>query len=207
MSSLYTRSKEYTRSRKAQPDSPPSSPSPIAKTLRVSSLFLSVLTRRPARHVPWAEAGAGTSFSSPRRPAAAVCFAERMGKPGRCLCSHRFGASCRSPCAGALGISGGRAVMVASPLLCFSQKHRSPGRLRLEKNLADENEGKPEQLVTLRSSRERFDAAGETRFALQPSPWGCADRSCSLIISTTTITKKDKKKKPTCSQRLVEVVN
>jgi len=43
MSSLYTRSKEYTRSRKAQSDSPPSSPSPIAKTLRVSSLFLSVL--------------------------------------------------------------------------------------------------------------------------------------------------------------------
>ncbi|XP_009992511.1 PREDICTED: protein phosphatase 1 regulatory subunit 12B-like [Chaetura pelagica] len=34
MSSLYTRSKEYTRSRKAQSDSPPSSPSPIAKTLR-----------------------------------------------------------------------------------------------------------------------------------------------------------------------------
>lgn len=43
MSSLYTRSKEYTRSRKAQSDSPPSSPSPIAKTLRVSSFFLSVL--------------------------------------------------------------------------------------------------------------------------------------------------------------------
>uniref|UniRef100_A0A8C8BKF1 cGMP-dependent protein kinase interacting domain-containing protein n=1 Tax=Otus sunia TaxID=257818 RepID=A0A8C8BKF1_9STRI len=35
MSSLYTRSKEYTRSRKAQSDSPPSSPSPIAKTLRL----------------------------------------------------------------------------------------------------------------------------------------------------------------------------
>ncbi|XP_053943960.1 protein phosphatase 1 regulatory subunit 12B isoform X12 [Cuculus canorus] len=34
MSSLYTRSKEYTRSRKAQSDSPPSSPSPIAKTFR-----------------------------------------------------------------------------------------------------------------------------------------------------------------------------
>uniref|UniRef100_A0A8B9Z8N1 Protein phosphatase 1 regulatory subunit 12B n=1 Tax=Buteo japonicus TaxID=224669 RepID=A0A8B9Z8N1_9AVES len=34
MSSLYTRSKEYARSRKAQSDSPPSSPSPIAKTLR-----------------------------------------------------------------------------------------------------------------------------------------------------------------------------
>lgn len=43
MSSLYTRSKEYTRSRKAQSDSPPSSPSPIAKTLKVSSFFLSVL--------------------------------------------------------------------------------------------------------------------------------------------------------------------
>lgn len=47
MSSLYTRSKEYTRSRKAQSDSPPSSPSPIAKTLRVSSLFLSVLQGDP----------------------------------------------------------------------------------------------------------------------------------------------------------------
>ncbi|OXB72285.1 UNVERIFIED_CONTAM: hypothetical protein H355_003818 [Colinus virginianus] len=34
MSSLFTRSKEYTRSRKSQSDSPPSSPSPIAKTLR-----------------------------------------------------------------------------------------------------------------------------------------------------------------------------
>lgn len=43
MSSLYTRSKEYTRSRKAQSDSPPSSPSPTAKTLKVSSFFLSVL--------------------------------------------------------------------------------------------------------------------------------------------------------------------
>ncbi|XP_053103045.1 protein phosphatase 1 regulatory subunit 12B isoform X11 [Hemicordylus capensis] len=34
MSSLYTRSKEFTRNRKSQSDSPPSSPSPIAKTLR-----------------------------------------------------------------------------------------------------------------------------------------------------------------------------
>ncbi|XP_036613190.1 protein phosphatase 1 regulatory subunit 12B isoform X9 [Trichosurus vulpecula] len=34
MSSLYTRSKEFTRSRKSQSDSPPASPSPIAKTLR-----------------------------------------------------------------------------------------------------------------------------------------------------------------------------
>ncbi|XP_039185339.1 protein phosphatase 1 regulatory subunit 12B isoform X10 [Crotalus tigris] len=34
MSSLYTRNKEYTRSKKSQSDSPPSSPSPIAKTFR-----------------------------------------------------------------------------------------------------------------------------------------------------------------------------
>uniref|UniRef100_A0A5F8GWG5 Protein phosphatase 1 regulatory subunit 12B n=1 Tax=Monodelphis domestica TaxID=13616 RepID=A0A5F8GWG5_MONDO len=34
MSSLYTRSKEFTRNRKSQSDSPPASPSPIAKTLR-----------------------------------------------------------------------------------------------------------------------------------------------------------------------------
>lgn len=42
MSSLYTRSKEFTRNRKSQSDSPPSSPSPIAKTLRVSSVFVTV---------------------------------------------------------------------------------------------------------------------------------------------------------------------
>uniref|UniRef100_A0A8C6RK56 cGMP-dependent protein kinase interacting domain-containing protein n=1 Tax=Nannospalax galili TaxID=1026970 RepID=A0A8C6RK56_NANGA len=35
MSSLYTRSKEFTRNRKSQSDSPPASPSPTAKTLRV----------------------------------------------------------------------------------------------------------------------------------------------------------------------------
>lgn len=40
MSSVYTRSKEFTRNRKSQSDSPPASPSPTAKTLRVSSLFL-----------------------------------------------------------------------------------------------------------------------------------------------------------------------
>ncbi|KAM4812446.1 protein phosphatase 1 regulatory subunit 12B isoform X10 [Urocitellus parryii] len=34
MSSLYTRSKEFTRNRKSQSDSPPASPSPTAKTLR-----------------------------------------------------------------------------------------------------------------------------------------------------------------------------
>lgn len=40
MSSLYTRSKEFTRNRKSQSDSPPASPSPTAKTLRVSSFYL-----------------------------------------------------------------------------------------------------------------------------------------------------------------------
>lgn len=34
MSSLYTRSKEFTRNRKSQSDSPPASPSPTAKTFR-----------------------------------------------------------------------------------------------------------------------------------------------------------------------------
>lgn len=41
MSSLYTRSKEFTRNRKSQSDSPPASPSPTAKTLR---LYESALT-------------------------------------------------------------------------------------------------------------------------------------------------------------------
>lgn len=36
MSSLYTRSKEFPRSRKSTSDSPPATPSPTAKTLRVS---------------------------------------------------------------------------------------------------------------------------------------------------------------------------
>ncbi|XP_077013527.1 protein phosphatase 1 regulatory subunit 12B isoform X3 [Tamandua tetradactyla] len=34
MSSVYSRSKEFTRNRKSQSDSPPASPSPTAKTLR-----------------------------------------------------------------------------------------------------------------------------------------------------------------------------
>lgn len=75
MSSLYSRSKEYTRSRKAQSDSPPSSPSPIAKTLRVSSFFLSVF---PAQHVLWAEPGGGGLLSYPWRPVPVVSFAKRM---------------------------------------------------------------------------------------------------------------------------------
>nr|XP_010297648.1 PREDICTED: LOW QUALITY PROTEIN: protein phosphatase 1 regulatory subunit 12B-like [Balearica regulorum gibbericeps] len=48
MSSLYTRSKEYTRSRKAQSDSPPSSPSPIAKTLRHERLSRLEAATNPA---------------------------------------------------------------------------------------------------------------------------------------------------------------
>lgn len=92
MSSLYTRSKEYARSRKAQSDSPPSSPSPIAKTLRVSSFFLSVLHRDLL----------GTC--SEQRLVVVVCcltlgdlclwFALERGwfkwNLGRCLCSNRF---------------------------------------------------------------------------------------------------------------------
>ncbi|XP_077191165.1 protein phosphatase 1 regulatory subunit 12B isoform X17 [Paroedura picta] len=56
MSSLYTRSKEFTRNRKSQSDSPPSSPSPIAKTLRHERL-----SRLDA-------ASAGTSDSYGDRP-------------------------------------------------------------------------------------------------------------------------------------------
>uniref|UniRef100_A0A8D2PGS5 cGMP-dependent protein kinase interacting domain-containing protein n=1 Tax=Zosterops lateralis melanops TaxID=1220523 RepID=A0A8D2PGS5_ZOSLA len=52
MSSLYTRSKEYTRSRKAQSDSPPSSPSPIAKTLRLQSAGFSSCFRLEAATNP-----------------------------------------------------------------------------------------------------------------------------------------------------------
>ncbi|XP_010198071.1 protein phosphatase 1 regulatory subunit 12B isoform X8 [Colius striatus] len=48
MSSLYSRSKEYTRSRKAQSDSPPSSPSPIAKTLRHERLSRLEAATNPA---------------------------------------------------------------------------------------------------------------------------------------------------------------
>lgn len=62
--------------------------------------------------------------------------------------------------------------MVASPLLCFSPKHHSLGRLLLDKNLTDENEAKPDQLVKLRSFHKCFDIAGETRFAIQFSPLG-----------------------------------
>lgn len=43
MSSLYTRSKEFTRNRKSQSDSPPASPSPTAKTLRVSLFYLCLI--------------------------------------------------------------------------------------------------------------------------------------------------------------------
>uniref|UniRef100_A0A452TCC2 Protein phosphatase 1 regulatory subunit 12B-like n=2 Tax=Ursus TaxID=9639 RepID=A0A452TCC2_URSMA len=53
MSSLYTRSKEFTRNRKSQSDSPPASPSPTAKTLRVTlpspHLFILKTNAREAR--------------------------------------------------------------------------------------------------------------------------------------------------------------
>lgn len=146
MSSLYTRSKEYTRSRKAQSDSPPSSPSPIAKTLRVSSFFLSVLH--------------GTC--SERRPVAVVCcltlgdlglwFALERGwfkrNLGRCLCSNRFSVS-----ALALGLFAEMAAgsCCGGRFPSISQKHRSPGQLLLAENLTRENEAKPDQLVKLRS--------------------------------------------------------
>ncbi|XP_048352651.1 protein phosphatase 1 regulatory subunit 12B isoform X9 [Sphaerodactylus townsendi] len=58
MSSLYTRSKEFTRNRKSQSDSPPSSPSPIAKTFRHERLS----------RLDTASSAAGTSDSYGDRP-------------------------------------------------------------------------------------------------------------------------------------------
>lgn len=52
MSSLYTRSKEFPRSRRAQPESPPASPSPTAKALRVSGAPLGTCR-------PWRGSGPG----------------------------------------------------------------------------------------------------------------------------------------------------
>lgn len=52
MSSLYTRSKEFPRSRRAQPESPPASPSPTAKALRVSGAPLGTCC-------PWRGSGPG----------------------------------------------------------------------------------------------------------------------------------------------------
>lgn len=54
MSSLYTRSKEFTRNRKSQSDSPPASPSPTAKTLRVSLFICLVIAMsKVGNGFPW----------------------------------------------------------------------------------------------------------------------------------------------------------
>uniref|UniRef100_A0A8V1A0P7 Protein phosphatase 1 regulatory subunit 12B n=1 Tax=Gallus gallus TaxID=9031 RepID=A0A8V1A0P7_CHICK len=68
MSSLFTRSKEYTRSRKSQSDSPPSSPSPIAKTLRVSSFsFLLEAATTPATSDSYSDRASSRSSAYSRR--------------------------------------------------------------------------------------------------------------------------------------------
>ncbi|XP_038018725.1 protein phosphatase 1 regulatory subunit 12B isoform X6 [Motacilla alba alba] len=68
MSSLYTRSKEYTRSRKAQSDSPPSSPSPIAKTLRHERLSrLEAATNPTASDSSYSDRASGRSSAYSRR--------------------------------------------------------------------------------------------------------------------------------------------
>uniref|UniRef100_A0A8D0PRF0 Protein phosphatase 1 regulatory subunit 12B n=1 Tax=Sus scrofa TaxID=9823 RepID=A0A8D0PRF0_PIG len=61
MSSLYTRSKDFPRNRRAQSDSPPASPSPTAKTLRVS--------RPPARVRGGSDAGGERASARARREA------------------------------------------------------------------------------------------------------------------------------------------
>ncbi|XP_023390546.1 protein phosphatase 1 regulatory subunit 12B-like [Pteropus vampyrus] len=56
MSSLYTRSKEFPRSRRAQPESPPASPSPTAKALRHERLSrLESAASNPATSDPYAD--------------------------------------------------------------------------------------------------------------------------------------------------------
>ncbi|KAM4885478.1 protein phosphatase 1 regulatory subunit 12B isoform 3-T3 [Sylvia borin] len=68
MSSLYTRSKEYTRSRKAQSDSPPSSPSPIAKTLRHERLSrLEAATNPITSDSSYSDRASGRSSAYSRR--------------------------------------------------------------------------------------------------------------------------------------------
>ncbi|XP_015986258.1 protein phosphatase 1 regulatory subunit 12B isoform X7 [Rousettus aegyptiacus] len=56
MSSLYTRSKEFPRSRRAQPESPPASPSPTAKALRHERLArLESAAGNPTTSDPYAD--------------------------------------------------------------------------------------------------------------------------------------------------------
>ncbi|XP_028590475.1 protein phosphatase 1 regulatory subunit 12B isoform X13 [Lacerta agilis] len=70
MSSLYTRSKEFTRNRKSQSDSPPSSPSPIAKTLRHERL-----SRLDA-----ASSSTGTSDAYGDRPSGRSAYTRRENR-------------------------------------------------------------------------------------------------------------------------------
>ncbi|XP_054659541.1 protein phosphatase 1 regulatory subunit 12B isoform X9 [Grus americana] len=67
MSSLYTRSKEYTRSRKAQSDSPPSSPSPIAKTLRHERLSRLEAATNPTAGDSYSDRASSRSSAYARR--------------------------------------------------------------------------------------------------------------------------------------------
>uniref|UniRef100_A0A8B9GNF8 cGMP-dependent protein kinase interacting domain-containing protein n=1 Tax=Amazona collaria TaxID=241587 RepID=A0A8B9GNF8_9PSIT len=67
MSSLYTRSKEYTRSRKAQSDSPPSSPSPIAKTLKHERLSRLEAATNPTSSESYSDRASSRSSTYSRR--------------------------------------------------------------------------------------------------------------------------------------------
>ncbi|XP_009879623.1 PREDICTED: protein phosphatase 1 regulatory subunit 12B isoform X2 [Charadrius vociferus] len=67
MSSLYTRSKEYTRSRKAQSDSPPSSPSPITKTLRHERLSRLEAATNPTTSDSYSDRASSRSSAYTRR--------------------------------------------------------------------------------------------------------------------------------------------
>ncbi|XP_072211896.1 protein phosphatase 1 regulatory subunit 12B isoform X6 [Excalfactoria chinensis] len=67
MSSLFTRSKEYTRSRKSQSDSPPSSPSPIAKTLRHERLSRLEAATTPATSDSYSDRASSRSSAYSRR--------------------------------------------------------------------------------------------------------------------------------------------
>lgn len=106
MSSLYTRSKEFPRSRRAQPESPPASPSPTAKALRVSGAPLGTCRGsgpgrrllagvgegaqpRPAQRQSAWQRGSGVLVTLP--PGAGV---------GLCSCSRGHGAAAQpaAPC-------------------------------------------------------------------------------------------------------------
>ncbi|XP_056367092.1 protein phosphatase 1 regulatory subunit 12B isoform X11 [Oenanthe melanoleuca] len=82
MSSLYSRSKEYTRSRKAQSDSPPSSPSPIAKTLRHERLSR-LEAANPSSSEPHGERASGRCGAYGRRESRLSALGSRADDDSR----------------------------------------------------------------------------------------------------------------------------